>query len=140
VRSCLTVERLTAPPMPIYEYRCAACRRRTSVFVRSITSRVQPRCERCGSARMTRLMSTFSVHRAAASDGDDDLGPLEDVDEGDPKSVARWARRMKEEMGEDLGPEFDDMVDRIEAGEDPDDVMAGYEDGGGLDDDIGDEF
>ena len=38
------------------------------------------------------------------------MGGLDDLDENDPKAVARWAREMKDEMGEDLGPEFDDMV------------------------------
>jgi len=88
---------------------------------------------------MTRLISRFAVHRGSSSvDSDDDIGGLDDVDEDDPKAVARWARQMKEEMGEDLGPEFDDMVDRIEAGEDPEEVMAGFEGGDGTDDDTDD--
>jgi len=37
-------------------------------------------------------------------------------------NVARWARRMRDEMGEDMGPEFDEMVGRMEAGEMPDDL------------------
>ena len=114
--------------MPIYEYRCAACRRRTSLFVRSATSSVAPKCEHCGSSKVTRLMSRFAVHRAGGGGDLDDMGGLDDVDENDPKSVARWARRMKDEMGEDIGPEFDEMVGRIEAGEDPESVMAEDED------------
>jgi len=114
--------------MPIYEYRCAACKRRTSVFVRSVASPVRAKCDHCGSGKLTRLLSRFAVHRGP---GDFDDGPMPDVDENDPQSVARWARRMKDEMGEDLGPEFDDMVDRIEAGEDPESVMGGGEGFGG---------
>ena len=49
-----------------------------------------------------------------------DPSSLGDLDENDPKSVARWARKMGEQMGEDLGPEYDEMVDRLEAGEMPD--------------------
>ncbi len=80
-------------------------------------------------------MSKFAVHRGAG--GVDDMGGLDDLDENDPKAVARWAREMKEEMGEDLGPEFDDMVSRIEAGEDPESVMGEGATGGddGFDDD-----
>jgi hypothetical protein len=74
---------------------------------------------------MTRLMSKFAVHSPGGAIDLDDPSSLEDIDESDPKAMARWARQMKEEMGEDLGPEFDDMVDRIEAGEDPEEVMAG---------------
>jgi putative FmdB family regulatory protein len=110
--------------MPIYEYRCADCRRRTSVFVRSIGSAARPRCEHCGGTRLSRLMSKFAVHRAAPS-FDDDAGGLDDLDENDPRAVARWARRMRDETGEDMGPDFDEMVERMERGESPDDMMSG---------------
>ncbi len=118
--------------MPIYEFRCSACRRRSSVFVRTVTSTLRPKCEHCGSPRMTRLMSKFAVHGGSGSFDLDDPASLENIDESDPKAMARWARQMKEEMGEDLGPEFDDMVDRIEAGEDPEEVMGGAGDDDGA--------
>jgi len=34
-----------------------------------------------------------------------------DLDEKDPKSVARFMKRMGKEMGEDVGEDFDQMVD-----------------------------
>src|SRR4051812_32502035 len=121
--------------MPIYEYRCATCKRRSSVLVRSMTETVRPKCEHCGSTKMTRLMSKFAVHRGSGGGGGadfDDLGGMADVDENDPQSVARWARRMRDETGEDMGPEFDEMIGRMEAGESPDDLMGG-------DDEFGDD-
>src|SRR5205814_6312561 len=112
--------------MPIYEYRCAACNRRSSLFVRSVTSASAPKCEHCGSTKVARLMSKFAVHGKGGGGFDlDDPSSMPDIDESDPKAVARWARQMKDEMGEDLGPEFDDMVGRIESGEDPESVMGG---------------
>jgi hypothetical protein len=51
-----------------------------------------------------------------------DPSSLGDIDENDPRSVARWARKLGEQMGEDLPPEFDEMVDRMEHGEMPDDL------------------
>ena len=44
--------------MPIYEYRCAACRRRSSLFFQSFSAaeRAEPRCEHCGSADLARLI------------------------------------------------------------------------------------
>jgi hypothetical protein len=47
-----------------------------------------------------------------------------DVDESDPRSVARWARRMGGELGEDLGGDFDEMVERMEAGEMPEEAQG----------------
>ena len=114
--------------MPIYEYRCHGCRKRTSVFVRSIATAANPRCEHCGSAKLSRLISRVAVVRPGGGSLDDfDESALADVDENDPRSVARWARRMRNEMGEELGPDFDEAIDKMEAGEFPED------DGGGED-------
>jgi putative FmdB family regulatory protein len=119
--------------MPIYEYRCLACKRRTSVFVRSVSAPVSAACEHCGSARMERLLSRFAVHRGRIDFDNPDS--FADLDESDPKTMARLARQMRDETGEDLGPEFDEMVGRIEAGEDPESVM-----GEGGEEDLSPEF
>ena len=47
-----------------------------------------------------------------------------DVDENDPRSIGKFMRRMGNEMGEDMGPEFDEMVGRLEAGENPESIEA----------------
>ena len=52
-----------------------------------------------------------------------------DIDENDPRSMARWARKMGDSMGEDMGDDFNEMIDRMEAGEMPDD--EGGDVGGG---------
>lgn len=125
--------------MPIYEYRCKACGRKQSFFVRSFSSPLTPICRKCGSPDLTRLVSRVSVVKSEESRLEDMADPgnmLDGLDENDPRSVARWARKMSREMGEDLGPEFDEAIDRIEAGEDPDKVMA-ETDGPGGDGDLG---
>ncbi len=111
--------------MPIYEFRCGACRKRTSVFVRTIGAGVSPLCEHCGSAEMSRLFSRVAVLRS-----EDDVGAgidessLGDIDENDPRSVARWMRKMSRDMGEPLDAEMEADLERMEAGEMPDDDMA----------------
>jgi putative FmdB family regulatory protein len=127
--------------MPIYEYRCGGCKRRVSIFFRSFSAVGEAACPRCGSTDLTRLMSRVAVLRGGGDDGgsDDDLGPdpeamLAGLDENDPRAVARWARRMSDEMGEPIEPEFAAALDRIEAGEDPERVMSEVEEGGGMGD------
>jgi Flp pilus assembly protein TadB len=55
--------------------------------------------------------------------------------------MGRWMRKMSREMGEDLGPEFDEVVGRLEAGEDPEEIERSMPDlmgeGGG---DLGGEL
>ncbi len=120
--------------MPIYEYRCQACRKRSSVFVRSMSTTVKARCEHCGSTKMQRLISRVTVVRSGADPLDDfDESMFGDVDENDPRSVARFARKMRDQMGEDAGPEFDEAIEQMESGAFPDE--NGDDDGGWLDED-----
>ena len=114
--------------MPIYEFRCLQCRRRTSVFTRSIGSPIAPVCSHCGSTDLSRLFSRVAVLRS------DDDGPegldessMADVDENDPRSVARWVRRMSRRMGEPLDAGMESDLERLEAGEMPDEEDEGEE-------------
>lgn len=54
----------------------------------------------------------------------EDLSSFGDLDEADPGSLARFARRMEQELGEDLGPEYNEMVERMEAGEFPEESVG----------------
>ena len=110
--------------MPIYEYRCADCKKKVSVFFRSISaaSQEQARCPICNGTHLTKLVSKVRVIRGAASTaGDDgvDDSTFDDVNENDPRSLGRMMRRMAAESGEDMGPEFGEVVNRLEKGEDP---------------------
>lgn len=118
--------------MPIYEYRCQDCRRRVSVFLRSFTdtTTASPQCPRCGSQKLHRLVSRVSLLRSEESRLDDLADPSKfgDLDENDPKSIARWMKRMGGELGEDLGDEFHEVVDRLEAGQSPEEIEAAMPD------------
>ena len=122
--------------MPIYEYRCDDCGRLTSVLVRTFSETPSPMCGRCGGANLRKLVSRFATVKSDDARLDDMADPshYSDLDENDPKSIARWARKMSGEMGEDLGSEFDEAVDELESGKMPEDLggEAGLgPDGGG---------
>jgi putative FmdB family regulatory protein len=119
--------------VPIYEYRCHACRKRTSVFTRSIGAPDQATCEHCGSHETSRLMSRVAVLRPDSDEFDSlDESSMADVDENDPRSMARWVRKMSRQMGEPLDAEMQVDLERMEAGEMPDDF--GIQDGDQDDD------
>ncbi|MCB9077096.1 MAG: zinc ribbon domain-containing protein [Anaerolineaceae bacterium] len=132
--------------MPIYEYGCYDCRKRVSVFFRSF-SEVETKeaaCPRCGGTHLKRLISKVAVLRSEESRLENlaDPSSMAGLDENDPKSIARWMRKMSSEMGEDLGSDFNEVVDRLEAGEDPESIEKSMPDlggsGGASDDWFGD--
>ena len=112
--------------MPIYDYRCEGCRRRLSLLFQTYAAAEHVACPHCGSRELSRLITRFAVMKSEESrlDGLADGAGFGDLDENDPRSMARWARRMGDEFGEDLGPEYQDMVDQMEAGEMPDEDLA----------------
>jgi putative FmdB family regulatory protein len=121
--------------MPIYEYRCEACKRKVSILTLRASESVEPTCSHCGSRQLRRLMSRFAMVKSedARLDALADPGALGAVDESDPKSMARWMRRMGKELGDDVaGEDFDEMVEEMEAGGGLDDSAP--TDGGGDDD------
>ena len=128
--------------MPIYEYHCNDCRRRVSVFFRSFAdTEGEPSCPHCDSTNLTRLISRVAVIRSEESRLDDlsDPSMLDGLDEEDPKSIARWMRKMSAESGEELPPEFDEVIDRLDKGQSPEEIEQSMPDladdlGGGMDD------
>jgi putative FmdB family regulatory protein len=63
--------------MPIYEYTCDSCNAPLSVFVRSMNSELNPKCEKCGSTSLTRAISGFAVLGVGGSDSDFDGGDMD---------------------------------------------------------------
>ena len=110
--------------MPIYEYRCGDCRRRVSLFVRGFVDPPSKACPQCGSADLSRLVSRVAVLRPQESQLEalSDPTAWDGLSEDDPRGMADMMRRMGDSMGEDLGPDFGDMVERLESGEVPDDL------------------
>lgn len=99
--------------VPIYEYECQGCQRRLSLLIRTFAAADAPRCPRCGSAQLSRLMSRFATVKSedARLDALSDPSSYGDLDENDPRSVAQFVKKMGHEMGEDLGDDLDAAMD-----------------------------
>jgi putative FmdB family regulatory protein len=128
--------------MPNYEYRCEDCQRRFEVFL-SYTEygKRAVSCPHCGSANVRRRIGQIRIAYSEESR----LENLADPDqlagiEEDPRALGRMMRQMSSQLGEDMGPEFDEVVDRLESGQSPDQIEeqlpelgAGGNGGAGLD-------
>ncbi|MGH2399192.1 MAG: FmdB family zinc ribbon protein [bacterium] len=106
--------------MPIYEYRCRECRKRSSLLLLSYKEKAEPTCPHCGSRQLARIMSRFATvksedARLESLAEDPSLGS---VDENDPASVARLMKKMGKEFGDEMGDEFEGAVDEaMESGD-----------------------
>lgn len=118
--------------MPIYEYRCDGCRRRVSLLVRSY-SQSSLTCPNCGSTELNRLFSTFSVRKSDQDIYADILGDnqlVKGLESNEPRALAEWNKRIS--RGEAVAPEYEEVLEKLEAGEMPDRSVGGGETSGGL--------
>jgi putative FmdB family regulatory protein len=132
--------------MPHYDYFCPTCQKRVSIFQSYKEYGVKPvACPECKGKKLKRLINRVRVMKSEDQrmDAMSDPSFLGDVDENDPKSLARAMRKMGEQVGEDLPPEFNQITDRLESGESPESIEkdmpelagdGGMGMGGGMDD------
>ncbi|RMH03417.1 MAG: zinc ribbon domain-containing protein [Nitrospirae bacterium] len=97
--------------MPIYEYRCLDCRKRSAILV--LTKEHVAACQHCHSQNLERLMSRFAAPKSeeARLEALADPSNFGDLDENDPKSMARLMKKMGKELGEDLGDDFEQALE-----------------------------
>lgn len=121
--------------MPTYEYRCLDCQRRFEKFISYSDYGKQPvRCPHCGSDRIQRRIGRVRIARSEDSrlERFSDSASLADM-EDDPRALGRMMREMSGELGEEMGPEFNEVVGRLEAGQSPDQIEQDLPDLGGPD-------
>ena len=110
--------------MPSYDYRCLKCKNRFSVLISySEYGKKQVACPNCSSNEVQRGIGRVRVLRSDDSRMDQlaDLDNLDGIEE-DPRALGKMMRQMKGEVGDELGPEFDEVVDRLEKGQSPEDI------------------
>jgi putative FmdB family regulatory protein len=130
--------------MPIYEYECQECHRRSSFLIYRISDPFEPHCKKCRSKEVKRLISRVNVHRSEESRLESlaDPSSLAGLDEKDPRSIAKWMKKMGKEFGEEMGGEdMDQMVEEAmeeesKSGKEGGSLEGGYEGAGMGDDDL----
>jgi putative FmdB family regulatory protein len=128
--------------MPLYDFNCLDCNQPFDIHLAySEYGKKAVVCPHCGSKKVKRRIPRVRVKKSEESRLESLADPsalagLED----DPKSLGRMMRKMGNEMGEELPAEFDDVVDRLEAGQSPEEIESALPDlggeGGGMSDDL----
>lgn len=113
--------------MPTYDFRCKACAARFALTYPSLTAytnATEHPCPRCGSTETVRRIGRVAIAKGedAHLDTYADDAFLSGIDENDPKAMGSLMKKMSRDMGEDLGDEFNEVVDRLEKGESPDSI------------------
>ena len=143
--------------MPIYEFYCPDCHTVYNFFSARIDTAARPDCPRCERSGLERKPSTFATLKHGGEDDpeDDPLSGLDEAklegamaslmqevggleNEDDPRAMGRLMRRFGELSGLEMGDRMEEMVRRMEAGEDPESLEA--EMGDDLDGDDFDDF
>ena len=101
--------------MPVYEYDCAACGRRSSILFRTFTTvEESPHCRHCDAAALTRVPSRPALIHTGG--GTDDGGELRAVD---PRRAVESMTRQYDKSGVDPGRAFEEVARRAAAGDSP---------------------
>lgn len=111
--------------MPTYDFICNHCNQRFEIFLTFDEYSKKPvACVHCNSKDVRRRMTKVRIAKSDESRMDsmaDDFSGFEGM-EHDPQAMGRMMRKMGKEMGEDLPPEFDEVVDRLESGQSPEEI------------------
>lgn len=123
--------------MPTYQYICNQCKKRFEVYLTyKEYDQAQVRCPACHSENVQRRIGRIRFARTEESRLENlmDTENLDGIEE-DPKALGRLMRKMGNELGEEMGPEFDEVVSRLEKGQDPEEIEKDLPDlGAGMDD------
>ena len=122
--------------MPTYDFVCNKCQQRFDVFLTYSEYGTKPiACAHCGSENVRRRLTRVRIAKSEETRLDSlegDFGNMEGLEEN-PQALGRMMRKMGKEMGEDLPPEFDDVVDRLESGQSPEEIESALPDlGAGM--------
>jgi putative FmdB family regulatory protein len=123
--------------MPTYEYRCLDCKKRFNLFMTyDEYGSKEIHCTHCESTNVRRKIGRIRIAKSEDSRMDDLASDFSDPSalaglEDDPKALGRMMRKMSNEMGEDMGPEFDEVIDRLEKGQSPEEIEEALPDLGG---------
>jgi putative FmdB family regulatory protein len=110
--------------MPVYEFFCPACRKKSSFLVRSSSS-FEPKCSICGSTEVSRVISTFAHHKSlnAIYEESGEPGKFESPDYyKDPRNIGRWAEKRFQDMDMEMPSEIQQNIQAAREGELPESV------------------
>lgn len=113
--------------MPEYDFYCPDCHRKFTKYIRyEKYGRSKVHCPECNGPKTQRLINRVRFARSVESRLENfsefsDMGDLAEL-ENDPQALGNMMRKMSCEVGEEMAPEFNEVVDRLEKGQSPQEI------------------
>ena len=110
--------------MPAYEFICLNCKKRfEKVISYAQYGRQAVVCPHCQNRQVKRRIGRIRMAKSEESrlENFGDPSQLEGL-EKDPQALGRMMRKMSSEVGEEIGPEFNEVVGRLEKGQSPEQI------------------
>lgn len=113
--------------MPNYDFICQICNKKFVYYLTYIEyGKKSVDCPICGSSKVARRITRVRIVRSANSrlENLDDVSTPEGMAQAEenPQALGRMMRKMSGELGEEMPPEFDEVVDRLEKGQTPEEI------------------
>ncbi len=114
--------------MPTYEYRCNDTGRHFEISYKTYADfdDAVPRSPYTGSTYVTRIIRRVAIARSSSIQLDriesGDLNALAELENADPQTLGRVMRHFGGQLEDDLGTEFDEVVERLESGQTPEEI------------------
>ncbi len=111
--------------MPIYEYQCNRCHREFSYLLFHSEQLGMVNCSFCYSKDVKRVLSSFSVHQTEESRlSSFDASKTQGLDfYKDSRNVGLFAKKKMRDLGVDMGPQMDEIVEKGRSGKILDDYQ-----------------
>jgi len=105
--------------MPIYEFLCHNCERRSSFLVRDLSTLFAPECSLCGSDDLSRVISSFAYHKSLQTVWEESGEPVGRVSEDyyrDPRNIGRWTEKKFRDTGQEMPSRIQEQIQAAREG------------------------
>ncbi len=132
--------------MPFYEFFCSDCNTIFTFFSRRVNTETIPDCPKCHARKLERKVSLFAVTGKSRDAGSSEqggespdlpidearmtkamealAGEAEHMSEDDPRQAAGLMRKFSDMTGLKYNDKINDVLNRLETGENPDAIEA----------------
>jgi len=99
--------------MPIYEFVCQGCHRKTSLLIRDVSAPLVPKFSTCGNTNLSRVISGFAYHKSLKTVWEESGEPTAHPDDDyyrDPRNIGRWVEKKFQDTGQEMPSQIQEEI------------------------------